>query len=271
MMKVKTKAKTKLKAMPTKFWQSFINWVRSLKTVLRSLPFKNTFSECGNYFLIMIVMPLYPVAVFLILIYFLTSPAQSGAIRRAQATEDQPTIVRLAKGRRTAIHFWEKPERVIAGSPGKVQIDFLGNDIAVSPLGTDPGNLLVYARGLRFVILFQMASEGSYDDVVLLTPGRSKATQAIHLDEDTYHIGSFKLTRRKLGEKTETITQVLLKNHGKSAVVEELGSLDGIKNLKCGNCLYSRADRTLVCPTPIEKVDCHSSDGFKLSIARVSE
>lgn len=251
--------------------KSIIIWIKSEITPIQSILVMKVFGDSWRYFISTIVAPLYPVAIFLVLLYCLTSPSQGGAIRKAEATQDHPTIVRLAKGRRTAIHFWEKPEKVIAGSPGKVQIDFLGNDVTISPLANDPGNLLVYARGTRFVILFQMTSEAAYDDVVQLVPGRSKEIRAIRLDQDTYHLATFKLVRQQSGTKTEAQIQVLLKDAGKVAVIEDLGDLSNVRGIKCGRCVYSREDTTLVCSTPIEKVECHGSGSFKLSLVRVPE
>lgn len=262
--------------------KNFLGWISKLKTIiiiqvkskitaLRSISAKSVCNGAFGYLLTTIVAPFYPLAVFLILVYFFAPYSHGGAIRRAEATEDRPTVVRLAKGRRTAIHFWEKPEKVIPGSPSKIQIDFLGNDVTVSPLANDPGNLLVYARGTRFVVLFQMASEANYDDVVQLVPGRSKTLQAIRLDQDTYHLATFKITRVKSGVSTETQDQVLLKDGGKLAVIDDVSDLDDVKRLSCGRCVYSKEDTTLVCPTPIEKVECHGGKAFQLTFAKVSE
>jgi hypothetical protein len=248
-----------------------IKWIQSQRTELRSISVMKEACSFFSSFISMIAMPLYPFAVFCVLLYFFTLNSQAGTIRRADITEDKPTIVKLAKGRRTAIQFWEKPERVIPGSPGKVQIDFLGNDITVSPLANDPGNLLVYARGSRFVILFQMTSESTYDDVVKLAPGRSASVQAIRLDQDTYHIVTFDITSGEKGKKTATTAQALVKDGGKTAVFDDLGIILPTQSLKCGQCVYSRKDSMLVCPKPIEKVDCRADGHYQLSIQKVHQ
>ena len=245
--------------------------IKSNISKIRALPFKKIVFDQIRYFTSVVVMPIYPLVIFLVLLYYLTSSARAGAIRKAEATEDRPTIVKLAKGRRTAIHFWEKPERVIPGSPGKVQIDFLGNDVTISPLATDPGNLLVYAHGTRFVVLLKIASESSYDDVVQLVPGKSKAFHAIRLDQDTYHLATFKITVEQSGKKRENFSQVLLKNEGRFGVVSDLADLIGGKSIKCGHCAYAKSDTTLVCQAPIVKVECHGSAGLSLSLQKVSE
>jgi hypothetical protein len=260
----------------TKIWLNetlsrFLIWIKSTITEVSELSPKKILRHSGGEFVTIIVLPLYPFAIFFVLLYYLTSTSQAGNIRRAEATEDKPTVVRLAKGRRTAIHFWEKPERVIPGSPGKVQIDFLGNDVTVSPLASDPGNLLVYARGVRFVVLFQMVGGNGYDDVVELIPGKSKMLRAIHLDEDTYHLGQFKVVSELFGKKTETAAQAILKNGGKIALFDDLDGFEKIKSIKCGHCVFSRIDRTFVCQTPIEKIECHGTGGFKLTILKVIE
>ena len=260
-----------IKTTLQKSWNLFISWIQSTISEIGEVSPKKILRAAGGDFLSTIVMPLYPLVIFVILLYYLTSTSQAGNIRRAEATEDKPTIVRLAKGRRTAIHFWEKPERVIPGSPGKVQIDFLGNDVAVSPLASDPGNLLVYARGMRFVVLFQMVSGAGYDDVVELIPGKSKTLRAIRLDEDTYRIGRFKFKYELYGKKTEATGQALLKSSGRIAVFEDLDGFEKIKSIKCGGCAFSRSDATFVCQKPIEKIDCHGTGGFRLNIQRLPE
>jgi hypothetical protein len=247
-----------------RFFQSQWTEIRSISVMKETVSFFSSFGSA-------IAMPLYPFAVFCVLLYFFTLNSQAGTIRRADITEDRPTIVRLAKGRRTAIQFWDKPERVIPGSPGKVQIDFLGNDITVSPLANDPGNLLVYARGSRFVILFQMTSESTYDDVVKLAPGRSTSVQAIRLDQDTYHIAPFDITSKQQGKKTVSTAQALVKDGGKTAVFDDLGVSLPAQALKCGQCVYSRKDSTLVCQKPIEKVDCWGDHHYQLSIRKVPQ
>lgn len=267
--------KKTIKTKITEFFMRLKSFVgRNIKTKiseLRNLPYRKIIRAQWREFVSGIVMPLYPLAIFLVLFYYFTLNANAGVIRQAVATEDKPTVIKLAKGRRTAIHFWEKPERVIPGSPGKIQIDFLGNDVTVAPIANDPGNLLVYAKGARFVVLFQMASKLNYDDVVKLVPGKSKATEAIRLDQDIYQLANFKVFLEKSGTKNESESQALLKNGGKFAIISDLGDLNLDKRMKCEKCVYSRSDTALICKNPITKVECHAPGNFKLSLQRIPE
>lgn len=244
------------RALPKSAWSK----LKAIRPLIR---------EATQGFFATALMPLYPLAIFVVLLYLFTSPSRSGIIRRVEITEDHPVVVRVARGRRTAIHFWVKPEKVIPGSPNKIQIDFLGNDIAVSPQFSDPGNLLVYAHGSRFVILFQMAQESNYDDVVLLRPAVSHSLRAIRLDQDTYRLGAFQGSVKQSGHAHEINAAAILKDGGRIAVFDDLGGTDGVKKFVCKGCVFSRADSTFACHQPIEKIECQGSDGFRLSLKKV--
>ena len=90
----------------------------------------------------------------------------AGQVRRLELTEDHPATVVLALGRSTAISFLSRPEKVVPGSPQAIQINFLGSDLTITPVSRKPGNLLVYTKSGRYVILFVIGTESHYDDVV---------------------------------------------------------------------------------------------------------
>ncbi len=115
--------------------------------------------------------------------------AQAGQIRKLYLTEQKPGAITLAFGQSTVLSFFSKPERVVPGSPHKLQIDFLGRDITVTPLASSPGNLIVYTKSGRFVLLLKIGTASSYDDVVQIEPGRPRMNaRPLRLLKDTFHL-----------------------------------------------------------------------------------
>ena len=114
-------------------------------------------------------------------------PALAGTIRRAQISQNKPLIVRLAAGRSTAISFAARPEKVVPGNPQALEINFLGKDLTLRPLGPRPGNLIIYTKSSRYVILLQMGSESAYDDVVSVSTVAGH-DRPFHLGTDTFII-----------------------------------------------------------------------------------
>ena len=132
-----------------------------------------------------ILFLIYPVLIFLIaqILYF-TKISHAGNIRKIEISQIKSGAVRLAIGRTTAISFLSRPEKVVPGSPQALEVNFLGKDIAIRPLSTRPGNLIVYTKSGRFVILLQMGNDSNYDDVVEVVSVMSK--RGINLLRDTY-------------------------------------------------------------------------------------
>ncbi len=132
---------------------------------------------------------LYPVLIFSIIpiLYFLKE-SHAGSIRKIEVSQVRSGVVRLAVGRTTVISFLSRPEKVVPGSPQALEVNFLGKDITVRPLSTRPGNLIVYTKSGRFVVLLQMGSDSNYDDVVEVVPVMSK--HGVNLLKDTYVRGS---------------------------------------------------------------------------------
>lgn len=216
----------------------------------------------------------YPLAIFLMLVYFAAQRAHAGIIRTATVSENHPTIVHVARGRRTAIQFWTKPELVTPGSPGKVQIDFVRDDIEVSPLASDPGNLLVYTRGARFALILQMTPNSSYDDVVKLVPEGLRSGHGLRLDQDTYRATHFKFSISAFGRNEQNVIRALLKNEGRRIEFETLPvPLSNVKHFRCDGCSYVKKPDSAVldCARQVQEVDCRSSNGITFSMREISE
>ena len=140
-----------------------------------------------------IIIVLYPmiIAILAFLLFCLTerSPNQAiaGIIRWAEISEAKPLIVHLAQGRTTAISFAVRPEKVVPGNPQALEINFLGKDLTVRPVAPNPGNLIIYTKNNRYVILFQLVSVPAYDDAVTVSSGKP-GSRVMKLGTDTYRI-----------------------------------------------------------------------------------
>ena len=198
----------------------------------------------------------YPIFIVLALIFLLLlacpeeKSLMAGTIRRATITMDKPLVVRLAQGRTTAISFAVRPEKVVPGNPQALEINFLAHDLALRPLGPNPGNLIVYTKSSRYVILLTLGSESSYDDIVNVQSGFS-GNRVVRLAEDSILIQQFKLKR---GSKELSINAEV-KESGKSGTFQDLPL-----HVKCDGCiLRDQLDYTdFSCRMPVVKLNCHS-------------
>jgi hypothetical protein len=216
----------------------------------------------------------YPLIVYGILCLLVTAKVHAGVIRKVEVTADKPTVVHVCRGRSTAIQFWTKPEKLVLGSPGKVQVEFLGKDVTVSPLASDPGNLLVYSRGSRFVILFKNASESAYDDVVELSPGKAKYVRPVRLERDSYQTVILELRNHESGDSFEIAA--LLKNEGKEVEINDGLEWIGRRKLSCAGCVVrgmtpKTQSATILCANPIAALTCKLSDGNSFTLSRRRE
>lgn len=202
--------------------------------------------------------------------------SQAGQVRRIELSEDRPATVILALGRSTAISFLSRPEKVVPGSPQAIQINFVGSDLTVTPVSRRPGNLLVYSKSGRYVILFATGSDTHYDDVVRIgTVGRGRP---LRLLTDSFHLASFKVTAISKDGKlidcvpNEIVAQLVTHEremsgpdlddlldiiNGASACVSTGGSKSP---LRCTGCMVRTASGSarISCLKPIETLHCES-------------
>jgi hypothetical protein len=127
---------------------------------------------------------LYLAALVLLGAFVLKHSVEAGLIRKMQVSPNKSGIVKLSLGRQTVISFLSRPEKVVPGSPSALEVNFIGKDVLLRPLSAHPGNLIVYTKSERIVILLQVGTESNYDDAVEVLPGRS--TTKINLMKDTY-------------------------------------------------------------------------------------
>ncbi|MGK5083422.1 hypothetical protein WDW37_08945 [Bdellovibrionota bacterium FG-1] len=201
--------------------------------------------------------------------------SQAGQVRKIELTEDHPATVTLALGRSTAISFLSRPEKVVPGSPQAIQINFVGSDLTVTPVSRKPGNLLVYTKSARYVILFVIGGDSHYDDVVKVgTMGRG---HPLRLLTDSFRLVSFKVVAKSqagepIGGIPRELTLRLMTNEREISGpdLDELWGLPGVMTgasktkLHCEGCLVrinlriNQGGIRITCIKPIEKIHCES-------------
>lgn len=218
---------------------------------------------------------LYPTIVLLTVSILFPRFASAGEIRKLALSQDRPGVVNLAFGNATAISFQFKPEKLVPGSPHKVEINFLGKDITVSPLATNPGNLLVFTdRGL-YVLLFRIVPESRYDDRVEVVAPGARQTRAIQVTNDSYHVErvSVSATPANKKERVKEFAFDALVYSDRLTGDEFMEFLSFQKRLVCDGCFLNRGTpgRALVCRKPLpERFSCQSEAYRKIEIGRKS-
>ncbi len=200
----------------------------------------------------------------------------AGQIRKMYLTENKPGMVTLAFGKTTVLPFFSKPARVVPGSPEKIQIDFVGKDLAITPLAPNPGNLIVYTTSGRYVILFKIGSASSYDDVVEIEPGRfHQAVRTLRLLEDSFRAETIELQFKPrrgstLGGRSKSMV-VSVSTDAKRVESEDLQDfLANLGRVHCDGCRVTSAQGVahLLCTQPIRTLNCASPQG-RLVIKRI--
>jgi hypothetical protein len=200
---------------------------------------------------------LYPllVGILLPLILFLTIyKVQAGTIRKIELSQDKSATVRLAPGRTTAVSFAIKPEKVVPGNPQSLEINFLGRDLTLRPIGPHPGNLIIYTKSGRYVILLHLVSQNEYDDVVTVNTS-SPYKRPIRLLEDSFSIQNFKAIF--VGEKREHLFSASVKHGGHILETQELPA-----KLRCRGCIVRKKEDVVAisCATEVRELDCRYSN-----------
>ena len=200
--------------------------------------------------------------------------SQAGQIRRLELSEDHPGTVVLALGRSTAISFGSRPEKVVPGSPQAVQINFLGSDLTVTPVSRKPGNLLVYTKSGRFVILFRIGSDAEYDDVVKV--GAYTVGRPVHLLTDSFRAVSFRVQTKAKGAgnppQVPTSVTLLVTSSDQEASGSDLMDIFGAGGpYRCQGCVLKLNGDSprLSCVKPISEIRCESRSAV-LIVKRVS-
>jgi hypothetical protein len=203
---------------------------------------------------------------------------RAGQIRRLELSEDHPGTVVLALGRSTAISFTARPEKVVPGSPQAIQINFLGSDLTVTPVSRNPGNLLVYTKTGRYVILFRVGNENSYDDVVKVSPvGKGRPIQLLTDSFRTvgFHVESSEKSGEMRGAKrkavSEQIAVLMASNELEISSPDLKDLLSPIGAFRCKGCVLRGDSDTarISCIKPMSEIHCESKT-IIITLKRVS-
>ncbi len=201
------------------------------------------------------------------IIFFVTSghdyEAKAGIIRHAELSSERPLKVNLAIGRTTVISFATHPEKVVPGNPQAIEINFLNHDLTIRPLASRPGNLIVYTKNNRYVILLQVVSETSYDDAVSVNTFSSN-NRSLRLTHDTFVIEQVKL--HNLVRKTKTSITAMISHQERYLQSDSLPP-----DLKCKGCFLRKhpIGSELVCSNPISILECQMN-GSQYTLKRNS-
>jgi hypothetical protein len=219
--------------------------------------------------------PLYPLILFAALIAVgFQEKSHAGVIRTLILKPNQPGKVFLSYGESTAISFPARPEKLSPGSPNKIHIEFVKNtDITVTPLMPSQklGNLIVYTRSGRYVILFEGA-QGSYDDAVNLSfaqPG-----PPLHITEDTYFAEKVDLSLKphlpSHKEDHIQVTALILSNEKTIFGTELISVFKDVKSLRCHDCSITnkKSDTKIICSDVIKSITCENAQYSKITIVR---
>lgn len=80
----------------------------------------------------------------------------------------------LKMGKSTVLRFADKPKNVVIGNQNYFNIEFIGNDVTIQPLGQVSTNLFVYGEYQTYGLILNVRGSGVYDDLVTV---RRKAPQ----------------------------------------------------------------------------------------------
>lgn len=138
----------------------------------------------SDYLLLIYLTAMIAMSIIL-LFHHVNISAEAGVIRKISVSEEKPGIIRLAFKRNTTISFSSRPEKVVPGAPDAVVLNFIGKDLNIRPLQSNLGNLTVYTKSQRLVLLLQMGNDSNYDDVVTIIP-TSYSSRGYRLEKDTY-------------------------------------------------------------------------------------
>ena len=179
--------------------------------------------------------------------------AKAGIIRRTELSPDRPLVVRLAQGRSTAISFGTRPEKVVPGNPQALEINFLGRDLTLRPLGGKPGNLIIYTKSNRYVILLQMVSDTSYDDAVSVNSFPSYG-HPVRLGDDTFLIEEISI--QEVASKKQTSLSAFVRREGKVLDSDSLPD-----DLRCKGCILKKQNNStqLLCGHSIQVLECRQN------------
>ncbi len=104
----------------------------------------------------------------------LVRPSLASPSRMVYLSNEDMASISLAPGRTTVLSFPTRPTKVILGNQGIIAIQYIENDLAISPLTSSARtNLFVYLEGRRFAFDLR-AKDKACDEIVLVRDRASR-------------------------------------------------------------------------------------------------
>ena len=134
---------------------------------------------------------------------------EAGRVRRIRVDSSKMSVINLAMGSSTVLHFFEKPIKVIGGNNNYFNIEFTGNDVTIQPLGDVDTNLFIYGEYHRYGFLLKVCNCRSYDDLVKVRWKTSISRSAGELRKSEFLKRKLKGRVFKIGESiASSITKI---------------------------------------------------------------
>lgn len=107
-------------------------------------------------------------------VLFVFADSEASPVRRLRLNSEAIAEIKVStKG--TVLSFPTKPQKVLLGKKNSFGLEYIENDIAISPLSVKSlSNLTVYLDGRRYTFKL-MTSEGQGDEIVLIRDSLERA------------------------------------------------------------------------------------------------
>ncbi len=98
----------------------------------------------------------------------LSTGSMAKPARTIYMTDKKTELIIVPVGKTTVLSFPSKPHKVIVGNQGLFGVEYVENDLAISPLKSNArSNLFVYLEGRRFGFNLNADSQGG-DEIVVI-------------------------------------------------------------------------------------------------------
>jgi hypothetical protein len=105
----------------------------------------------------------------------ITTIAQAKNARTVHMTDKRTEAIYIPVGKTAILSFPTKPTKVILGNQGLFGVEYVEQDLAISPLKMGAhSNLFVYLEGRRFGFDLKASSSDAGDEIILVRDAEEK-------------------------------------------------------------------------------------------------
>ena len=97
--------------------------------------------------------------------FLLSGALQAGVVRTVYVNNEKMEPIYYSLGKSSILRFTERPRKVVVGNKNYFQIEFIGNDVTIQPLGQAHTNVFVYTEYQVYGFLLR-PTNSRYDDLV---------------------------------------------------------------------------------------------------------